>query len=167
MSVTLIATPGDVAANSYVTLEEAQAYFATRLYATAWTGAATDDVRRQALIMATQRLEPLLWGGYRTALTQRLQWPRSGVSDQAGYPLPFADIPEAVRIACCEEAMDLLSKGSDPGAVDALANFSSIKVGPIALSLKETAPRTIDQRRAIVWQLLAPFLQSSSSFDRG
>jgi hypothetical protein len=167
MPVTIIATPGDVNANSYVTLEEATAYFAERLYATAWTGAATDDVRRQALIMATQRLEPLPWDGYRASLNQRLQWPRSGCTDRDGYGVAFDAIPEDVRIACCEEAIGLLAKGSDPSAVDPLANFSALKVGSISIAMRETAPRTGDERRSIVWQRLEPYLESSSSFDRG
>jgi hypothetical protein len=167
MPVTLTSTPGDAAANSYVSLEEAVAYFATRLYVDAWTNAADDEVRRRALIMATQRLESLPWDGYRSTSAQRLQWPRSGCMDRDGYAIAFNAIPEDVRLACCEEALDLLAKGSDPGAVDALANFASLKVGPIALALRETAPRTANERRAIVWEMLEPYLQSSSAFDRG
>lgn len=167
MPLTLVHSAGDPAANSYVSLTEANTYFDARLYSTAWTGAVDDDERRRALITATRNLEPLPWDGYRSTLTQRLQWPRSGCTDADGYGIAFDAIPEAVRNACCEEAIDLLSKGSDPGAVDPLANFLSLKVGPIAVSRSETAPRTTSERRAIVWDLLAPFLASPTAFDRG
>lgn len=48
--------------NSYVTLEEADAYFATRLHAEAWE-AATRRARAQALIMAAGDLSGVRWKG--------------------------------------------------------------------------------------------------------
>lgn len=167
MPITLVATPGADNANSLGTLEEADAYFATQLYATAWTGVADDEKRKQALITATMRFEALPWDGYRASSTQRLSHPRCGLTMLDGDSVTSTDIAPDIKIACFEEALDLLSKGSDPDAISALANFASLKVGPIALSLRESAPRTNSQRRDIIWDRLAPYLQSSTSFDRG
>ena len=61
MPLTLIVEDGTglADANSYASLEEADAYHEASLYATAWT-AATEDNRNKALAMATiLRMRPL------------------------------------------------------------------------------------------------------------
>ncbi len=57
MAVTVIATAKSSSANSYVTLAETDTYFEGRLDVTSWTGAATDDIKNRAIVMATGRLE--------------------------------------------------------------------------------------------------------------
>jgi hypothetical protein len=97
------ATPGGATANSYVTLAEAEAYFATRLGAEPWT-MADAATRESALRMATRALERLRWPGARQSTAQALSWPRTGVAGVADGVLP-----QAVRDAQCEEALAWLT----------------------------------------------------------
>jgi hypothetical protein len=170
MPVSLDPTAGGSAANSYVAVDTADAYFATRLYANAWTslaGAGGLDTKAQALIMATQRLDVLPWDGTPSSLTQRLQWPRMGLCDRGGRSLPHTTVPDDIVLATCEEALSLLVKGKDPGTTDALANFSALKVGPVSLSLRDTAPRTNDGLHPAAVRLVLPYLADASDFSRG
>lgn len=169
MPVTLDSTVGGPTSNSYGSLAEAEAYFASRLYADAWTSVLSDDVKRQALITATHRLEELPWRGTPTAIAQRLAWPMIGEIDLRGDLVRSNEIPEAVKIAQFETALDLLAVGKDPGATDPLANFAALKVGPIAIQLRDTAPRTADTLRPAVWRLVGHWLDftSGADFSRG
>lgn len=178
MPVTIDATVNSPTANSYVTLAEANAYVSERLFSTAWSGAASDDVRSMALITATQRLDHETWQGSRTTSTQRLAWGRAGVwvdentlyvdgQYYNGYVDPNT-IPVPIKYACIETAIDLLTTNTDAAARDALSKFASIKVGSIAISLKDSAPVNADALRPTVWRLIAPFMGSTqASFDRG
>ena len=145
MPVMLDSTVGGATANSNVSVEYADAYFAARLYATAWTSLTGDaglDKKKQALIMATLDLEQLDLDGEPTTRTQSRAWPRIGMCDRSGRSVPSTIIPDDVQIATCEHAHALLTIGRDPGATDPLANFAAVKVGPIAIQLREPAPRT-------------------------
>lgn len=93
------ATAGSETANSFVTLDEAEAYFAERLDVAAWT-AADDATKERALVMATRMLERLRWHGARASAAQALGWPRAGA--------PGAEdgtIPPVIQQAQCEEAL--------------------------------------------------------------
>lgn len=76
---TLIATPGDPQANSYISTTEADQYFVDRYLSTSWTGASA-DLKKQALMEATRLIDaysfhsaPLFeWQQERKGL----QWPR-------------------------------------------------------------------------------------------
>ena len=144
---TLNATVSGASANSYVTRAEADSYFATRLYATDWTGATTADKER-ALIMATARIDQELFIGTRTVAAQALKWPRFDVQipgESGGYA-PFGSyygsyyatdaIPKVVKDAQCEYA--LLIMGSDVLAQSGLSNFKRVKVGPVEVELAST-----------------------------
>lgn len=62
--------------NSYATLAEADAYFASQLYASDWTGQ-TNDIKARALGMATTLIDRMVeFRGYRKGTEQALEWPR-------------------------------------------------------------------------------------------
>lgn len=170
MSVSLDPTVGGAAANSYASVDEADAYFATRLYSSAWTGltgGSAADTKAQALITATRKIDTLPWDGETAFLAQRLQWPRVGLYDRAGNAVLGTAIPDDIKTMVFETAIDLLTVGKDAGAVDPLANFSAIKIGSLALSLRENAPRTADRLRESVLALAAPYLVDATDFSRG
>ena len=89
---------------TYVTVAEAEAYFATRLNSDWWTECDLNEKER-ALITSTQRIDTLAFSGYRTVSTQELKFPRSGETT----------IPDGVKIACCELALALI-QGWEPEA---------------------------------------------------
>lgn len=106
------ATVGGESSNSYVTLAEAEAYFAERLHSDAWAGASESD-KEKALLTACRRLERLrYWDGNQPALTdprQALTFPRTRDVDADGSYI----IPQPVKDAQCEEALALLSRGAE------------------------------------------------------
>ena len=86
---------------AYVTLEEANTYFASRLHAEAWTAAADVD-KQKALKQATRAIDRQLLIGRKTNPEQELAFPR----------YPDTEVPEAVKEACCEEALAILESGN-------------------------------------------------------
>jgi hypothetical protein len=106
---TLDATPGGSASNSYSTLEEAEAYYETRLPLAGWDNA---DDQELLLMMGTRVLDAMArpfktfvaekngiaahyvtrrtWTGSPASTTQRLAWPRSGMSDGNGNSMDFS-----------------------------------------------------------------------------
>lgn len=170
MPVTLDATVGGSSSNTYATLEEADAYFDARLYASAWTSlTGTDGIetKKKALIAAAQRNDQEPLDGARAALGQRLEWPRTGVTDRSGYSVASTAIPEDIKIAQYETALFLLTTAKDPAVVDPLANFAAIKIGEIGITLRPTAPRTADTLPDPVLRLLAPYQPDGADFSRG
>jgi hypothetical protein len=77
----LVSTVGAANANSYVSLAEAEDYFATRLDVSAWENAeeAGSGRKERALMAATRILDRQNYLGYPATTTQRLKWPRAAV----------------------------------------------------------------------------------------
>jgi hypothetical protein len=129
--MTIIATAGAVDANSYITLEDAQAYFANRVYTDLWDEA---DDQSKALITATQRLDQEGFMGKRASTTQALKWPRTGVYSD-GILLASDVIPQKVKDATCELALSL--GGTNVLEPPELAPFHSLSVGPVSMVMKD------------------------------
>ena len=86
---------------SYVSLAEANEYFSDRLHADAWADV-SDANKEKALAMATKVIDRQLLKGRKTDPTQLLAFPR----------YPDTEVPQAVKDACCEEALALLERGN-------------------------------------------------------
>ena len=86
---------------SYCTIEYADEYFAGRLHAESWSGAA-NSIKEKALKQATRAIDRQRLKGNKTNPSQPLAFPR----------YPDTEIPEAVKEACCEEALALLERGN-------------------------------------------------------
>ena len=126
----LVATIAGGSSNSYLSLADAQAYFAARLHSDAWDGASDAD-REKALLTACRRIEAHRLQVHRrpygfpydlpNALDrpadplapadpdQTLSFPRQRDLDRTGS---FA-IPDQVKQAQCEEALALLAQGAE------------------------------------------------------
>ena len=90
-----------VGENSYIDIEEANEYFAGRLHAESW-GQADSETKEKALKQATKIIDRQRLNGRKTNPSQPLVFPR----------YPDTEIPEAVKEACCEEALALLERGN-------------------------------------------------------
>jgi hypothetical protein len=109
--------------NSYGTIEEAVAYFESRLGAAAWTNA-SDDEQIAAMRMAYRNLERItMWRGAPAQPTQAGKWPRNGVyrtrkgglyADESLWPVDL--VPPQVVQAQFEEALALLEQETDSAA---------------------------------------------------
>ena len=146
------ATVGGTTANSYVTLAEADAYFATRAHAESWEDAENQE---QLLITASSTIDWFItWKGLRATGTQSMDWPRSGVYDKVGELYPEDVIPIDVKIATFE--MALSSMDGDRTADGDLAGLSEVRAGSLQLKADDgmynTKPDTIPDK---IWKILA------------
>lgn len=104
----LNAQPGDPAANSYCTVDEADQYAADNPWASAWASY-TADQKTQALLLATELIdERFVFIGRSTSVHQKLAWPRWGTRFVTGYIIPSNVIPDALKKATAEYARQLL-----------------------------------------------------------
>src|SRR5438046_7448880 len=110
MPIVVVATPGAADANSYCSLAEANTYHDSHPYASAWTGAASDDARNRALVTATRLLdEHIEWDGYAASATQALGWPRSGMVDRNENAIDSSTIPQTLKNAVAEFARQIIA----------------------------------------------------------
>ena len=86
---------------SYCTIEYANEYFQNRLHAESW-GQADESTKEKALQQATRAIDRQLLRGRKTNPEQELAFPR----------YPDTEVPEAVKEACCEEALAILESGN-------------------------------------------------------
>ena len=139
--------------NSYVTTEEAAAYFADRLHADAWTSASADD-RGKALVTAAVLLDRhIVWQGAKASPDQGMEWPRLDIPGIAS-----TTTPQAVKVAQMELALVLLAK--DTTALPDTAGMKSIQADTIKI---EVAPD--DRVKVIPDQVFA--LVAPSGFRSG
>lgn len=139
---TLNPTPGHQSANSYASIADGDTYFDERVQASNWLGESNEDVKAQALIMATRRLDVFSYKGIKSSSSQALKWPRDGVEDDDGELYPADTIPTFLKHATLELALDILNKNAeseDPFAGDGLDRFDSAKVGPLEVEINHSA----------------------------
>lgn len=133
-------TLGGAAATSYIDVAAADAYFETRLNATAWT--ALDNAGKQkALMAATARLEQEKFVGLKLSASQALKWPRVGAYDDDGRLYPTDRQPKEIIAATCEQALVLINAGdSDILSLTGLEQFDSITIGDIDVTPRAEMP---------------------------
>ncbi|MCZ2112270.1 MAG: hypothetical protein LC131_00250 [Anaerolineae bacterium] len=108
---TVIATVGASDANSYVTVAEADAYFAEQFGYSAWDLVVQAD-REACVITASRSLDSyMVWAGQRATDVQSMEWPRSGSYDRYGNPIDDDVIPNVLKQAVFETAFIILTKG--------------------------------------------------------
>ncbi len=90
-----------VGENSYIDIDGADEYFSGRLHAESW-GGADSETKEKSLKQATKAIDRQHLNGRKATDTQELAFPR----------YPDTEIPEAVKEACCEEALALLERGN-------------------------------------------------------
>lgn len=161
MPVTITATPGDAAANSYETLTEFKTYLGLRLHVPASVSGATDDTLSKALIAGTRGLDTILtafrrlnvlqgrngmtrfyltnphWTGSVATTTQALAWPRSGMYDRNGNAIGTSVIPQDLKDATSE--MAILQITTDLTADNAIVvqGITDVVAGPVEVQFKD------------------------------
>lgn len=97
-----------VVPQSYVTVEYADSYFATRMNSDTWDNALIND-QQKSLYEATRAIDRLAFSGVKSnyynhsvlkqsLVVQPLEFPRNGL----------VDVPEGILFACCECALAFL-----------------------------------------------------------
>lgn len=177
MAVEIDATAGGQDANSYVTPEEMTAY-CERRGQTIWTEA---DAQLWALATATDDLTLLNWPGARSTATQALAWPRDYVidPDKLGIgdnlvvrvlnrrtPEMFDPeiVPDRVKNATCELALQYLLGNVNAGAPDANMAVVEKTVGPLTTKydVAQNAHRVGWARFPRVMNYIRPILEHGS-----
>ncbi len=157
MALTLIPEDGTglANANSFASVDEADAYNESQLYGAAWT-AAIPERKTAALVMATRLLDSAcIWPGSRTyPAVQALAWPRSNVVVD-GVAIPTNIVPTPVKNATCELARLLLS--NDLTVDPAENNLKRINLGDSALEIEFRDGSKKQQIPTIISTLLAGF----------
>lgn len=152
---TIDATVGGTSSNSFMTLAEADAYWADNYHSTAWD-ALIDDDKNKLLIMATQTLDYWVdWIGHRATEDQALRWPRYDVQDLDGYTFDSDIIPNFLKDATAELASYFISY--NPAAEPDTKGFSEIRVDVIALKIDKADRDGITSIPDYVLAIIEPY----------
>ena len=129
------ATPNGANSDSFLTVAEADTYWATNLYATTWVAGTTAN-KEKALKMATRILdEKCAWSGTRASSTQALGWGRTDVTYD-GITVSSTTVPIQIKNATAQFAGDLLV--SNLTANSEGKGLNSLRVGEITLDFDKT-----------------------------
>ena len=151
---TLDPTVGGASSNTYETLAEAQAYFDSRLPLSGWDDA---DDQTVLLTMATRVLDMMAvphrtlrkgcdcnyyytsraWTGAPASSTQKLAWPRIGMFDRNGNPIPSNVIPQELKDAESELAGQLGSTDTTLDNATIVGGIKSVRAGSVAVEFKD------------------------------
>ena len=137
MAATIDATLKGTAANSYVTLAEANAYFETVPHDEHWTG--SDDKKNRVLITATRYLDNFEYYGTRCSTTQALKWPRKDYKVD-GVKIDETYIPQPIKNATFELAHSLLYKGEAlVGTTGTQGTYEQVELGDLKVKFKDSS----------------------------
>lgn len=150
MPSVLVATAGAPDANSYCTVEFADAFHEDSLYGATWRAETDADQKVRALLTATRLIdESYDFMGVATSSTQGLKWPRFGVYDQGantygvyginGYLIPSTVIPERLQEATAELAKWFLARDRTAEPTANIDGIKSLKAGPIDIEWRDGA----------------------------
>ena len=128
MALVLDTTVGGAAANSYASVEQADAYHAARAFNSAWTQATVPEKAR-VLAWATRLMDNEVYEGSKTFSDGALRWPRIGVLDREGDFQPHLELPRELVWATAEFAFILLTEDRTEDA-GGLVQYGG-KVGPV------------------------------------
>jgi hypothetical protein len=137
-----------VGENSYIDIDGADEYFAGRLHAESW-GQADDETKEKALRQATKTIDRQPLRGRKTETGQALAFPR----------YPDTEAPEAVKEACCEEALALLERGNSQRRKLQQEGVQSFTAGNISETYMPGAGKGLLSQEAK--ELLRPWLLGS------
>lgn len=151
MAFTFDSTLSGTESNSYISVSQADDFFAAHLKKSYWTELKTPE-KQAILVQATNRIDEEEFGGRRTITNQRLQWPRTYIVDRdrnpqmesvaefigGAYYRPSDVIPKEMVQAVCEVALHYISQNKGDFSVDDrdLETLSRYKVGPLDFNIK-------------------------------
>jgi len=113
-TATLVATVGGASSNTYATLAESEQYYLNRWVGTStvWSGE-SDANKNKALLFSAKLLDNLcIWQGWPVDDTQRMLWPRYGLSFRNGYPINSTTVPQDLKDDIESQGITELKAGS-------------------------------------------------------
>ena len=168
MTITVEDGSGLAAADSYLSIADADTYHTAHSDDAAWSGA-TDAVKEKALRLATQYLDVnYTYQGIPVDELQALDWPRhSVISEDGSRILSATTLPQALKDACAELALrqiadtDLIADQTNPYSI----TEESVQVGSIKTSTKYGNDKAQSKKYTVVDKLVRPL--RSSGVARG
>lgn len=160
--VELAYAPKGADSNSYLSLDEAEVYFSTRLNSSVWNLIEDTDTKKMALIAACRRMESELdYVGEATTTTQALKLPRAYMYNRNRTAYLDKDvIAQVFKDAQCEQAAAELA--SDLNATSSIRGISDVQVSTIWVRFDPN--KSTDSGPVVVkpvWTLLKPWLLNS------
>ena len=130
MTASIDATISGANSNSFVTLDEANNYFATVPESSTWDDK-TVDQKKRALISATRWIDSFVYYGDRCDDGQALKFPRNNYQVD-GVELACTKIPNGIKYAQYELARALANDtDAITGTTGKDGNFEKVKLGDI------------------------------------
>ena len=124
------ATVGGPDSTSFVTVEEADAYFTSHPFGEPWLE--YDESQKESyLMMSTRSVSALCWTGQATSPDQALSWPRTGMTGTNGYPIPSDIIPREVKYMTMELAFRTYTDGSGVSSSSGDQGLKRVKAGSV------------------------------------
>lgn len=161
MAVTIVATVAGADANSYLELDDADAYHDAHPYAETWDAASADQKNR-ALVTATRLLDTsYTWKGSVVGSTQALLWPRVGVVGPNGYEEAHNAIPVRIMNATAELARQLLDEDRTADSEVEAKGLTELTVGSIGMKFRSASSKPIPDA---VEALVKPYVLVSNRF---
>jgi len=157
----LISTPGQSNTNCYVTVLEADQYFADRTHSSAWD---ESKAQESALVSASEQLDwYVTWLGGRVDNVQSMDWPRVGAYSKFGTEYAPTDIPKEVKQAVYELALSSLD--IDRMADSDLAGLSMVQAGPLVIKTdaKDQNSDAVQPIPTKVWNIISHLATQSST----
>jgi hypothetical protein len=156
-----------VGTNSYVTLAEAEAYFADRVNVAAWDEA-DSLVKEQSLITAAKQLNLTRWVGSIADKAQTLAFPRIGSYFEPLFnevvKMDGTTVPNRITTANMEQAYHLLN---NDGVLDSSGSPDRIKVDVIELEGLQSGASAVPVMSSTVSGLIEPLTYASASSYMG
>lgn len=134
----LVTTPGAANANSYASVAEYKAYWASRPNST--TPLAQTDPQIEALMQHACRVLDAAfdWTGVAAvASMQALAWPRTGMLNRNGYAIASTVIPQALKDAQCELAGQMAATDRTADNDAEKQGITKVKAGSVEVSFRD------------------------------
>jgi hypothetical protein len=139
---------------TYATVAEADALLLVDSSRSATWAAATAEAKAARLAEATRLLGELCWLGEPVSPPDR--WPRTGMLDRDGEPLPSDDVPPEVELATARLAADLVLAAG--GGLSPASNQKKVVAGPVSVEFfaAQAAQRYTDELGQTLGHLVCP-----------
>jgi len=159
-------------ATSYVSVENADAYFAGLHDPDEWDSASDGD-KEVALQIATQWLDAhhsRRWIGTSRLADQSLDWPRTDAYWPDGHEMDYDSVPNPVIAACCELALLYINGDTLWQDIDNPGNIaeSSVTAGPVSVTKKYASGGASQTKKYTkIARLLSDVLKRGDKILRG
>lgn len=124
---------GRADANAFASVAAVDDVLAASPFTSAWADDEPTD-KQLRICEASRWLSDLSWVGVPRVSGQALAWPRVGVIDERGFPLPFGTVPSFVVQATARLAWSLRGLTATPRASNGLLAGTDLAIGSIRLT---------------------------------